>query len=432
MTRAAFAKKLLHGIEKAPAVEVGPRFSTEELIADRAFVTPTELWAKNPRLLPALRASGVREEEISGDAADFERLAAWLAALPATVGSTLAADLASDLGALGVSERLAGENAENVWRAACDALGRNAITPSALLSNNRATLVAVDITEPCPAHALGRSIYPLPSFDALFAVEAPDFSSRTAAISKNTGIAVADLASLEQAISRLLDGYTASGARAVMLELSGFDRFERPNPYHAGLALARGLAGEGGTLTPKERAIWRAQVLRMLGLAMRERGLRFFFRVRPKTEHVMGDFSVSAFEKLLSYLVERRAMVPSVLSLAAGDLPRGLARLLGSFCEENGTPLLCFGIEGAGATAAALSRSLRFYLERGAASLLLGITDADKGCFSAPTRARFARVLANDLARFATTDGAGVFAEQELLSAARAVFAEQAMRFFDV
>jgi len=79
-----------------------------------------------------------------------------------------------------------------------------------------------------------------------------------------------------------------------------------------------------------------------------------------------------------------------------------------------------------------LSRSLRFYLGRGAAPLLLGVTDSDKGYFSAPTRVRFAKVLSLELARFAMSDGAGLFEEEELLSVGRAVYGEQAARFLGV
>jgi len=432
MTRTELAKKLHNGIEKTLAVAIDPGFSAAELSADRAFMTPVELWQRSPRLVRALRAAGLSEAEISGNAADFEKLAAWLGALPGTVGSTLAADLAADLAALGADDTNVLKNAPVAWRMACDRLAHGDLTPSTLLLKNRASLVTVDITEPTPERAFHGAIYPLPCFDPIFSIENADFAACIGSISQKTGISIGDLSTLERAVFALLEGYVALGARAVVLDLSGFDRFERPDPYHADLALARGLAGENGALTPKEIALWRTQVLRMLGLALKEKGLRFLLRVRPKTEHVKGDFSPKAFEKLLSYLRERRALVPTALFLAAGELPRGLALLLGRFCDKDGAPLLVFGIEGAGATSALLSRSLRFYLGRGAAPLLLGVTDSDKGYFSAPTRVRFAKVLSLELARFAMSDGAGLFEEEELLSVGRAVYGEQAARFLGV
>ena len=430
MAKAELQKKLYDGIEKMPAVALGVGFSVAEILRDRPFVTPVELWARNERLVRALEFSGVPRESIGGAAADFEKLTAWLLALPKTVGATVAADLAADLGRLGISVPPSAEYGEALWRAACDTLAGENVTPRVLLSQNRASFVIVDVTEPPMTQPLGGGIYPLVSFDAIFRIESPEFSSRMAAFLRTTGGNIEDCATLERVVSTQLSRYAALGARALVVDVSGYSRFERPNPYHAGQAFARGMVGEGALLTVREIAIWRAQVLRILGFAAKESGLSIVWRVRPKTEHVLGDFSVHALEKLLFYLEERGALVPTMLSLAAGDLPRGLARLLGRFCRKDGTPLLCFGIEGAGAATAALARSFAFYAEHGALPLLLGITDSDVGHFAQPTRLRFARVVAGGLARFAATDGDGLFGEQALLSAARGVMGEQAAAFF--
>ena len=431
MTSVALAKKLYNSIRNLPAVAIAPGFTFAELVADRPFVTPVELWQSNARLVRALRASGLPESEILGNASDFEKLVAWLGALRGTVGSTLAADIFSDLSALGVEDKNMLKNAPVAWRMVCETLARGGVTPRTLLSG-KAALIKVEVTEPTPVGPLGETAYPLLCLDAIFSIENADFAQRVAAISQKTGISVVDLPTFEKALSALLHSCAKIGAPAVMLDLSGFDRFERPDPYHAGLSFARGLAGEGDAMSPREIAIFRAQLLRTLGLIMKEIGMRFLLRVRPKTEHVKGDFSVKAFEKLLSYLQERRALVPTVLSLSAGEIPRGLALLLGRFRNADGTPLLLFGIEGEGATSAELSRSLRFYLKHGAASLLLGLTDSDQGCFSAPTRSRFVAALSGELARYARADGAGLFEAEDLLAVGRAIYQTQAAQFFGV
>lgn len=432
MKRVLLAKKLLSGIEKMPTVAVDAGFSTAEVCADRPFVTPVELWLKNPRAVCAMRACGVCEERITGAGADYEKLAVLFENLPATAGSTLAADLYADLAMLNASHAPITENAVHAWQSANAYLATRDVTPRSLLAKNRVSLLRVDAGGACEDRVFDGTILPLVCFDPLLRIEAPDFSTRVERLGQSTGVAIKDLATLELAISLTLDRFLALGAGAVMLDLSGFDRFEKPDAYHAAAALASGLAGEQAALTSAAVALWRAQLLRMLGRALVARDMRFVLRVRPKTEHVMGDFSIKAFDKLLSYLAQWKALPPVLLSLAARDLPQGLSLLLNRFREKNGTPLLYFGIEAAGATTAQLSRSLRFYLHRGAASLLLGITDCEQGSFSAPAKARFARVLAAELARFAATDGNGVFDEDALLCVAQAVFAEQAARFFGV
>ncbi len=431
MSKTALRHTLFDGIQKMPAVGVGVGFCAAEMAKDRPFVTPVELWAKNPRLLRALAIAGVSEDALSGDAADFEKLTAWVESLPRTVGATLFADLAEDLALLGVSEPLRNANVQSLWHATCDALAGADLTPTALLSKNYASLVSVDATETLSGFPVKNAVYPLVLFDALFEVESPDFAARMRAFSKETGEDIADLIAFETAVGKVLDRAVTLGARAVSVDVSCLSHFERPNPYHAGQALLHSLSRRGEALTAKEIAVWHAELLRLLGLAARARGLSLILRVRPKTERVLGDFSVYALEKLLSYLEGRGALVKTALSLAAGDLPRGLAGLLGRFRREDGTPMLYFGIEGAGASRAALRRSLHFYFERGALPVLLGITDSDVGHFGAPTRTRFAHVLADLLARFAATDGAG-FAGEELLSVARACFFEQAASFFNL
>ncbi|MBQ3056173.1 MAG: glucuronate isomerase [Clostridia bacterium] len=425
-------KKLLDGIEKMPTIAVDAGFSAAEVCADRPFVTPVELWVKNPRVVRAMRACGICEEKITGLGADYEKLAVLFENLKATAGSTLAADLYADLAMLNASHAPITENAVHAWQSANAYLATRDVTPRSLLAKNRASLLRVEAGDHCEEAAFGDTVKPLVCFDALLRMEASDFSGQVEELGKCAGVAVKDLATLEQAVLAVLDRFAALGAGAVMLDLSGFDRFEKPDAYHAAAALASGLAGEQAALTSAAVALWRAQLLRMLGRALVARGMRLVLRVRPKTEHVMGDFSIKAFDKLLSYLAQWKALPPVLLSLAAGDLPQGLSLLLNRFREESGAPLLYFGIEAAGATTAQLSRSLRFYLNRGVASLLLGITDCEQGSFSAPAIARFARVLAAELARFAATDGNGIFDEDALLHVAQAVFAEQAARFFGV
>ncbi len=417
-------RKLYHGIEKTPVVAWNAGLSAREIERDRPFVTPVELWARDERLARTLAACGVGPTELTGAAADFEKLTAWLAALPLAAGATAAADLAADLTALGAGEHPLSQSAEALWCTACDTLAKADVTPRALLSQNRASFVVARVEEGMPNAPLGEGVYPLPSLDAIFAIEAPDFSPRMTAFLRRMGEGSADLSAVERAIGGVLGQAKAQGARAVTVDVSALGRFERPNPYHAGLALAKGLSGNA--LEPKETAIWHAQVLRMLGLAAKALGLVIHLRALPKTEHVLGDFSVLALEKLLVYLKERSAMTPTILSLRAGELPRGLSRLIARFAGEDGTPELYFGMEGTGAPLAAFSRSLRFYAERGALALLVGLTDSDRGHFSAPTRGRFARALAAELARTAREDETGLYTEGCLLSLARAVLADRA------
>ncbi len=436
MMKADLTKRIYSSIGELPTVAVNARFCAAELRCDRPFVTPVELWQQNARLQLAMRVRGVPAYEITGAAADYEKLIALLGALTQMAGSTLAADLAADLALLAAPYTPDPQNAAAIWHAACRHLSAQDVTPRALLAKTRAALVAVSVCEAGAPPAFGGSILPLLSLDALLHIEAPDFAVSAQTVGKNHGIAVTDLASLEAALCQAVDAFAASGAVAAAVSLSGFSVFEKPDPYHAGQIFAAAMAGKGSVLTATERALWRAQLLRTVGRKLRERGMSLVVRACPKTEHVLGDFSTIAFRKLLTYLAGERALVPTLLSLAAGELPAGLSVLLGRFADAQGKPLLYFGIEGAGAGTAELSRSLRYYLRRGAAPLLLGITDDERGFFTAPAKHRFCRVLAAELAHWAvhdadcTANGGDFAGEANLTAIAAAVVVDNAASFF--
>ncbi len=412
-------------LTETPAVLQGDAFSGAELAADRAFVTPAELWLRSPRILSAMRARGVSEELLTGACADYEKMTALLSALGYTAGDTLPADIATDLAyILGKAEK--GE-ATTLWQKTTATFAARNITPRTLLSAHRAALLSVAVDTPEVLAAFSHTVRPL--FDASALLLTSDFAALLKRLSAAYQMHVGTMADLERLLASALRRFAAAGAPAVLFDLSGFDRFLRPDPYHAGLAFDRLKNGEA--LTPDEQALFIAQLLRVLGAAACELNLRLVLRVRPKTEHVMGDFSALALKKLLSYLTERRVMPPTLLTLAAGELPQGLSPLLNAFCREN-APRLFFGIDGAGASTAMLRRSLRFYLSRGAANLLVGITDCDRGFFTNPSFARFARVLAAELADFVKNDMPEGFPLDAVFRTASAIYTDNAADFYNL
>ena len=406
-----------------PAVLQGAAFTASELGVNRAFVTPAEHWLTAPRILRAMRCRGVSEDYLTGACADYEKMTELLFALAYTAGDTVSADIATDLAYLLGDDRERDPTA--LWQKATESLASRSLTPRKLLAAHRAVLLPVSLADPDALTAFSDTVYPLIDASALLFGE--NFAAYLERLSAACNMPADTLAALEKLLGAAVLRFAAAGAPAIFLDLSGYERFQRPDPYHAGLAFERLKNGE--VLTPDERAVFTAQMLRTLGAAAVTHQIRFVLRVRPKTEHVMGDFSPAALKKLLRYLAERRVMPDTLLTLAAGELPQGLALLLDAFCGEN-MPRLFFGIDGAGASTASLRRSLRFYLSRGAAALLVGITDADKGFFTNPSLSRFARVLADELSDFAANDMPEGFPTEALFRTASAVYSDNAARFY--
>lgn len=436
MKKAALADTLYQSIRALPAVAVGARFSAPELLAARALVTPFEVWGQNSRVLSALRAHGISRDALSS-ASDYEGMEMLLQTAKKAVGSTLLGDLEADLSFLTGGASVATREASEVFRAACACLAAADHTPRTLLASCRAALVSVAPDELNAASGLGGNVRLLGNLDAFVHADHPNFSERLYALGVATGTPIVDLKSFEVALSKYLGDLSVAGASGVSVDLSDFSLFVRPDPYHAEQVLGLAFAGRVSELTPQSRALFSAQILRILWREMSALGLPLLVRVTPETEHVSRSFSAAAFGKLLSYLGEKGVLVPTLLSLSAGELPRGLSTLIGRFADPSGKPMLYFGIEGAGAGSTELSRSLRYYLRRGAAPLLLGITDDERGFFTAPARDRFCRVLAGDLAAFAMRDakdarGSLLFAEQDLIQLASDIAVNNAATFFNI
>ena len=408
---------------QTPAILQGGAFTAAELGADRPFVTPAELWIRSPRLLRAMRARGVPEEMLTGNCSDYDKMTELLFALAYTAGDTLPVDVANDLSYL-LGDAAGGEPSV-LWQAATAVFAARDITPRALLAAHRAALLPLEMEGPDGLTAFSDTVLPVLDASRLLFCDSPALLLQE--LSAAYGLPADTLAQLEQLLFVAVARFAAAGSPAVLLDISGYAHFLRPDPYHAGLAFEH-LRG-GAMLTADERAVLTAQLLRTLGAAACEHDMRLVLRVRQKTEHVMGVFSPVALKRLLGYLAERRVMPDTLLTLAAGELPQGLALLLDAFCDSR-TPRLSFGIDGAGASSALLRRSLRFYLSRGAASLLVGITDCDRGFFTNPSLARFARVLAAELSDFAAHDMPKGFPVEALFRTAAAVYSDNAARFY--
>lgn len=144
--------------------------------------------------------------------------------------------------------------------------------------------------------------------DALFAIEKTGFSDAVAALSAAYGVAVTDVASLETALNAALDAFTAAGGRLADHGRETLTVFVRPDPYHAGEALAAALAGR--VIDRETAALWRCQLARILGRAYAARHIPLLLHTGKGTA------------ELLAYLSRERAL-PQVVSDA--DAPCGAA-----------------------------------------------------------------------------------------------------------
>lgn len=85
------AKQLFHGYaEKMPVFDFHNHLSPKDIAEHRRFRNLTELWLETDHYKwRAMRANGIEEELITGNAEDYDKFAAWASVVPMLIGSPL-------------------------------------------------------------------------------------------------------------------------------------------------------------------------------------------------------------------------------------------------------------------------------------------------------------------------------------------------------
>ena len=85
------AKALYHDFaENMPIFDYHCHLPVEEIAANRTFENLTDIWLRGDHYKwRAMRANGIAERLITGDASDFEKFQAWAATVPNTLRNPL-------------------------------------------------------------------------------------------------------------------------------------------------------------------------------------------------------------------------------------------------------------------------------------------------------------------------------------------------------
>ena len=367
-----------------PTVDFDCRFSVRELQSTRCCSNLFELLRTDP-YAPLLSAAGIAKAEISGNAADFEKCEALLAAARHLSGTALAEVLSLDLAVLGCKLPQNDTEAAAAWQHVAAELQSRNVTLRDATKNTACVLL------PVSPLTLSEFVAPVPiarpvlDLAPLFAFTERSFAATVAAFCQKKEPTLADL---EETLCDTLSRFAALGGRLILVDFAAFTHFEKPNPYHAEKALAACLAGEHPT--DAQISLLLAQLLRSIGRAAAPLGLLAKWRFAADFTPVSGDMMAQELEKLLSYLDEYDALPPTLLSHTVLTAPCPFAALIGKFAKGDGAPRLFFGFEGACATRADIRLAILAYLRHGAAKLLLGITGSEMGGI-VPASTRFYR-----------------------------------------
>ena len=221
------ARALYHDFaENMPIFDFHCHLPIAEIAADKTFENLTDIWLRGDHYKwRAMRANGIAERLITGDAADFEKFQAWAATVPKTLRNPLYhwthLELKRYFGIAG--KLLDPETANDIYDTCTRMLQTPDFSTRSILQrmNVRVVCTTDDPTDTLEHHLKlkterGFAVKVLPAFrpDKALGVESPrDFNQWVGRLEASAGLAVNSFDSFLEAIRRRHDVFHQAGCR---------------------------------------------------------------------------------------------------------------------------------------------------------------------------------------------------------------------------
>lgn len=300
--------------ENAPIVDYHCHLSPREIADDRQFENMTQIWLGGDHYKwRALRAAGVDEHFVTGDASDWEKFARWAEVSPKTVRNPLFHWTMLELNRpFGINDRyFNAETAPEIWETCNALLQKPEFSARGIMRQMNVELVCTtddpiddlaDHRRIAEDNAAGRfPIRVLPTFrpDKTFprncgtAEGVSDYNDYLRRLEEASGVTIRSFAGLRDAFAARHDYFAAAGCR---LSDCGFELFEWSEPVSSGdLESAFAKILHGFPVSPEESLALTSVLLSDLGRldaeqnwasqlhigAMRNNSTRIFKRLGP-------------------------------------------------------------------------------------------------------------------------------------------------------
>ncbi|NLW20648.1 MAG: glucuronate isomerase [Clostridiales bacterium] len=278
LLRGPTARRLYHQVAaKMPIIDYHCHIEARDIFEDRVYPDLAALWLGGDHYKwRALRACGVPERYITGDASPYEKFERWAAVLPRLIGNPLYHWTHLELQRyFDIHEPLGPDSCAGIWEKAGQRLP--ALSARQIIVRSRVQVICTtdDPVDDLAWHQrLARdgsmTVRVLPTFrpDRALNIDKPGFLDYIRQLAQASGTRIADLDSLEGALARRLDAFMALGCR---LSDHGLGRLPGAISQAPEAALQKALAGQ--PLSPQEADSYRAELLCRLAGLYRARGL---------------------------------------------------------------------------------------------------------------------------------------------------------------
>ncbi len=358
------ASRLYHEYaEGMPIIDYHCHLPPADLADDRRFGNLTRIWLEGDHYKwRAMRACGVDETYITGEASDWEKFLKWAETVPKTLRNPLYHWTHLELKRyFGIGDRLLNpDTARSIWDECNALLATDDYTARALVMRMNVALICTtdDPTDSLEPHARIASdpdfpVPVLPAFrpDRAMAVEDPGrFNAWVDRLAEVSGVEISDYDAFLEALDRRHAFFHEMGCR---LSDHGLERIEpaRASATEMRLIFARVRAGEAPSAG--ETAKFHAEMLYEFGLmdhrrnwtqqyhlgAMRNNNSRMFAQLGPDSGYdSIGDFEQGRGLAMLLDRLDRDDRLPRTILYNLNPRDNALmATMIGNF-QDGRTP----------------------------------------------------------------------------------------------
>ena len=210
-------------VRDLPIVDYHNHLPPDEIAGDKRYENLTEIWLKGDHYKwRAMRANGVPERLITGDADDYEKFLSWARTVPYTMRNPLQHWTQMELKhPFGIDDLLTGDNARYVYDACTEQL-QSHLTARTILNASQVRVVCTtdDPTEDLRFHrqyaAEGKPMQLFPTFrpDTLLPDNTNLWRQNVAKLAAVANVPITDLDSLLEALVSRIDAFHKLGCRA--------------------------------------------------------------------------------------------------------------------------------------------------------------------------------------------------------------------------
>lgn len=274
-----YAKELYHNFAKnQPIIDFHSHLPVNEIAENKNFANLTKIWIQGDHYKwRAMRALGIEEKYITGNATDEEKFQKWAETVPYSLRNPLYHWTHLELSRyFGIDELLDAKSASDIYRDCNKQLENPDFSSQNLIRRMNVEVVCTtdDPLDDLRYHSqLAESDYSvnvLPTFrpDGLIDIEKVDFIDYLNTLSKITGIEITDFDSLKEVIRKRVDYFHENGCRLSDHGLSHAHGVEYTEDQVNTILSLR--LGEK-SISKKEVAIYKTAILNILGQLYHEK-----------------------------------------------------------------------------------------------------------------------------------------------------------------